>query len=49
MWSFGCIVAELYTGKALFPALDENELMELINMMIGYPDIEMITKAKKRN
>lgn len=49
MWSFGCIIAELYTGKALFPAVDENELMELINMMIGYPDVEMITKAKKRN
>jgi serine/threonine protein kinase len=39
MWSFGCIVAELYTGKALFPAVDENELMELVNIMIGYPDM----------
>jgi dual specificity tyrosine-phosphorylation-regulated kinase 2/3/4 len=48
MWSFGCIVAELYTGKPLFPAVDENELIEMINIMIGYPDMNMITKSKKR-
>ena len=49
MWSFGCIIAELVTGKPLFTALDENELMELVNMMIGYPSKDMISKAKKRS
>ena len=49
MWSFGCILAELKTGKPLFPAIDENELLELIVMMIGMPSDEMIKKAKKRN
>jgi dual specificity tyrosine-phosphorylation-regulated kinase 2/3/4 len=48
MWSFGCIVAELFTGRPLFPAIDENELMELINISIGYPDKNMINKARKR-
>ena len=48
MWSFGCIITELTTGRPLFPAVDENELMELINIMIGYPGKEMLSKAKKR-
>ena len=33
----------------MFPAIDENELVELINMMIGIPSKEMIRKAKKKN
>ena len=49
MWSFGCIVAELTTGRPLFPAVDENELLELFIMMIGLPSNEMIEKSKKRN
>ncbi len=48
MWSFGCIIAELTTGRPVFPAIDENELMELVNMMIGSPNKDMIGKAKKR-
>jgi dual specificity tyrosine-phosphorylation-regulated kinase 2/3/4 len=48
MWSFGCIIAELTTGRPLFPALDENELLELVNMMIGSPSQDMIKRAKKR-
>lgn len=49
MWSFGCILAELTTGKPLFPALDENELLELFIMIIGLPTQQMIEKAKKRS
>ena len=37
MWSFGCILAELLTGRPLFPAVDENELLEFFIMMIGVP------------
>lgn len=48
MWSLGCIIAELTTGRPLFPALDENELMEFFVMMVGYPPPDMISKAKKR-
>jgi len=49
MWSFGCIVAELNTGKPLFPAIDENELVELFIMIVGLPTKDMIEKSKKRN
>ena len=49
MWSFGCILAELVTGRPIFPALDENELLEFFIMMIGLPDHEMIDKAKKKS
>jgi serine/threonine protein kinase len=37
MWSFGCIMAELLTGRPLFPALDENELLEFMVLIIGQP------------
>ena len=49
MWSFGCIMAELFTGRPLFPALDENELMELFVMILGIPTQEMIARGKKKN
>ena len=49
MWSFGCILAELLTGRALFPGIDENELLEFFVMMIGMPTSDMIEKAKKRS
>ena len=48
MWSFGCILAELVTGRPLFPAVDEQELLELLRTRIGMPPSEMIQKAKKR-
>lgn len=48
MWSFGCILAELVTGRPLFPAIDENELLELFIVRIGMPPEEMIKKCKKR-
>ena len=48
MWSFGCILAELVTGRPLFPAVDELELLELIRIRIGMPPEEMIKSGKKR-
>lgn len=48
MWSFGCILAELVTGRPLFPALDEHELLELIIVRIGMPPESMINQANKR-
>ena len=48
MWSFGCILSELRTGRPLFPAVDENELLEFFVMIIGMPPSDMIEKAKKK-
>ena len=48
MWSFGCILAELVTGRPLFPAIDENELLEFFIIRIGMPPEEMINRAKKK-
>jgi serine/threonine protein kinase len=42
MWSLGCILCELTTGRPIFPARDENELLEYFKIRIGLPPIEMI-------
>jgi len=47
MWSLGCIVYELITGKPLFPGKDENELLEYFVVTIGKVPSEMLTNAKK--
>ena len=48
MWSFGCILAELYTGYPLFPG--ENEVEQLACMMevMGLPPAHLITDCSRR-
>ena len=41
MWSFGCILFELITGRPIFPALDESELMEFFKIRIGDPKLSI--------
>lgn len=48
MWSVGCIIAELFTGHPIFPALDENELMEFHVLMCGNPPQHMISESSKK-
>ncbi|KAI7864774.1 kinase-like domain-containing protein [Spinellus fusiger] len=47
MWSFGCIIAELYLGTPLFPGQSEYNQIELIINTIGLPPESMIKKGKK--
>ena len=47
MWSLGCIVAELYCGHALFPAIDENELLEFHWEICGPPPEFMVEECSK--
>lgn len=48
MWSLGCIVAELFCGRPIFPGLDENELLEFHTLMCGNTPQHMMDKASKK-
>jgi dual specificity tyrosine-phosphorylation-regulated kinase 2/3/4 len=48
MWSFGCILCELATGRPIFPASDENDLMDYLRVRIGMPPEEMINNCRKK-
>ena len=50
MWSFGCILAELYTGYPLFPGRNELEQLGYIMEVMGMPSkkvIQLSTRRKK--
>lgn len=49
MWSLGCIIAEMFCGRPIFPAQDENELLEFHILVCGNPPQYMIDKAKKKS
>ncbi|KOC60582.1 Dual specificity tyrosine-phosphorylation-regulated kinase 2 [Habropoda laboriosa] len=48
MWSFGCIIAELYTGCPLFPGEDEIEQLACIMEVLGLPPEHIINHASRR-
>ncbi|KAI8973739.1 kinase-like domain-containing protein [Mycotypha africana] len=46
MWSFGCIVAELYLGLPLFPGSSEyNQLFRIVETL-GIPSKDMLSKGR---
>jgi dual specificity tyrosine-phosphorylation-regulated kinase 2/3/4 len=47
MWSFGCILAELYTGYPLFPGESEAEQMCCIMEVKGLPPPDMIETSSR--
>lgn len=50
VWSIGCIMAELFTRKAIFPGHDHVHQLSLITQLLGSPDdLEFVSnpKAKK--
>lgn len=49
MWSVGCIIFELITGRPLFPAKDENELLEYYTVTVGEIPEYLLTTGKKYN
>jgi serine/threonine protein kinase len=49
MWSLGCIVAELYTGRPIFPGRNEQEQLALIMEVLGVPDPALIQLSERRN
>ena len=41
-------MVELVTGKPIFGARDENEMIEMLRFKIGLPPEHMLIKATKR-
>jgi len=48
MWSFGCIMAELYIGYPIFPGESENDQMSRIIEMIDVPSREVYDVSQRR-
>jgi len=48
MWSFGCILAELYSGFPIFPGESEKEQLLLIMEMLGVPPRYMLDMSTRR-
>jgi len=48
MWSFGCILAELYTGIPIFPGENETEQMACIMEILDLPPAELLEVASRR-
>lgn len=47
IWSLGCIIYELIVGSPLFPAKDENELLEFFFVTCGRIPDHMLFSSKK--
>uniref|UniRef100_A0A914DQV5 mitogen-activated protein kinase n=1 Tax=Acrobeloides nanus TaxID=290746 RepID=A0A914DQV5_9BILA len=49
VWSVGCILAELFTGKVLFRGSDEMDQYRLIVDLCGSPDEELMQKIEEQS
>merc|ERR1712057_12702 len=48
MWSFGCILAELYTGYPLFPGENEAEQLACIMEVLDAPPADQVEASPRR-
>ena len=49
MWSFGCILIELYSGIPIFPGESEMEQLNLIIQVFGVPPLKVLQKAERKD
>lgn len=47
MWSFGCILAELFTGDPIFAGENASDQLSCIISILGNPPIDMLVPSKK--
>lgn len=47
VWSYACVLVELFTGKPLFPAASERELIGMFVSYFGSPPSELINGKKR--
>jgi dual specificity tyrosine-phosphorylation-regulated kinase 2/3/4 len=47
IWGFGCVLAELATGRPLFPAADEADLISRIVRIIGRPPNSFLAACQR--
>ncbi|CAK90666.1 unnamed protein product (macronuclear) [Paramecium tetraurelia] len=48
MWSFACLISELYIGTPIFPGEDEIEQINLIIEVIGAPSVDFALRCPRR-
>ncbi|XP_033903867.3 mitogen-activated protein kinase 14A isoform X2 [Acipenser ruthenus] len=49
IWSVGCIMAELLTGRTLFPGTDHIDQLKLIMLLVGTPGSELLMKISSES
>lgn len=49
MWSMGCILVELYTGRPLFPGKSEEEQIRLFECVLGRCPVSMARAARHKS
>ena len=49
MWSFGCILVELLTGRPIFAGENETDQLLSIIEVIGLPPARMVKRASRKN
>jgi dual specificity tyrosine-phosphorylation-regulated kinase 2/3/4 len=48
MWSFGCILCELFLGFPIFPGENESQQLLLIVEVLGSPSSDVLVKATRK-
>lgn len=48
MWSFGCILIELFTGFPIFPGETENEQLSLIMEFLDIPPDNVLEQSTRK-
>jgi predicted Ser/Thr protein kinase len=48
MWSLGCLLAELYTGRPLFPGESESDQLLSIMQALNLPPADLLSQSTKR-